>query len=131
LGKTNFALALGMRIAAGANFLHWEGRRACKVLYIDGEMSRRLLKQRLAAEHGRLMSEVSLAVSAKPPVADGVRPEPIHGKGQRPPLEELIGELQFKPDGFHSLSTEDIPNFQPLNTRQGQAAIEKIITEMG
>jgi hypothetical protein len=102
LGKTNFALALGMRIAAGANFLHWEGRRACKVLYIDGEMSRRLLKQRLTAEEARLIAE----------------------------LGEQVRE-QFKPCGFHALSTEDIPNFQPLNARQGQAAVEKIIAEMG
>lgn len=80
----------------------WEGRRAAKVLYIDGEMSRRLLKQRLLAEETRLVNELSEEVSE-----------------------------QFKPSGFHSLSTEDIPNFHPLNTRQGQAAIEKIIAEMG
>jgi hypothetical protein len=102
LGKTNFALAIGMRMAAGASFLHWEGRRPAKVLYIDGEMSRRLLKQRLLAEESRLLAEVS----------------------------EEVRE-QFKPTGFHALSTEDIPNFWPLNTRQGQAAIERIIAEMG
>jgi hypothetical protein len=102
LGKTNFALSIGMRMAAGMNFLHWEGRRAAKLLYIDGEMSRRLLKQRLAAEEGRLSNEVS----------------------------EQLRE-QFKPVGFHALSTEDIPNFQPLNTLQGQGAIERIIADMG
>jgi hypothetical protein len=48
LGKTNFFLALALHIAAGADFLHWRGRRPCRVLYIDGEMSRRLLKQRIA-----------------------------------------------------------------------------------
>jgi hypothetical protein len=99
LGKTNFALALGMRVAAGTTFLHWEGRRAAKVLYIDGEMSRRLLKQRLAAEEARLLNEVG----------------------------EQLGEQL---SGFHALNTEDIPNFQPLNTRQGQAAIERIIADM-
>jgi hypothetical protein len=102
LGKTNYALALGMRMAAGMNFLHWEGRRPAKVLYIDGEMSRRLLKQRLLAEETRLLNELS----------------------------EQVRE-QFIPSAFHALSTEDIPNFQPLNTRRGQAAIEKIIAEMG
>jgi hypothetical protein len=54
LGKTNLALALGMRVAAGADFLHWRGRRPCKVLYIDGEMSRRLLRARISAEVERL-----------------------------------------------------------------------------
>jgi hypothetical protein len=101
LGKTNFALAIGMRMAAGASFLHWEGRRPAKVLYIDGEMSRRLLKQRLLAEEDRVLAEVS----------------------------EQVRE-QFKPTGFHALSTEDIRNFDPLNTRQGQMAIERIIAEM-
>jgi hypothetical protein len=102
LGKTNFALGIGMRMTAGMNFLHWEGRRGAKVLYIDGEMSRRLLKQRLLAEETRLLNELSEEVRER-----------------------------FKPSGFHALSTEDIPNFHPLNTRQGQAAIEKIIADMG
>ncbi|OKO75122.1 hypothetical protein AC629_34355 [Bradyrhizobium sp. NAS80.1] len=102
LGKSNAAIAIGMRMAAGASFLHWEGRRPAKVLYIDGEMSRRLLKQRLLAEEVRLLGETS----------------------------EQVRE-QFNPAGFHALSTEDIPNFNPLNTRPGQMAIERIIAEMG
>jgi len=54
IGKSMFGIALGMRIAAGMPFLRWEGRRPCRVLYIDGEMSSRLLKERLAAEVERL-----------------------------------------------------------------------------
>jgi hypothetical protein len=88
-----------MRMAAGLNFLHWKGYRPAKVLYIDGEMSRRLLKQRLAAEEDRLLNETEGGCSTL--------------------------------DGFHALSTEDIPNFRPLNTPQGQASIEKIIAEIG
>ena len=53
LGKTNFGLALGMRCAAGLDFLHWQARRPCRVLYIDGEMSRRLLKLRVLDEEIR------------------------------------------------------------------------------
>jgi hypothetical protein len=48
LGKTNFVMAKGIEIAAGDGFLHWrasEGPR--KVLFIDGEMPKRLLKRRL------------------------------------------------------------------------------------
>jgi hypothetical protein len=48
LGKTNFCLALAFAMALGRDFLHWRAGRACRVLYIDGEMSRRLLKTRLA-----------------------------------------------------------------------------------
>jgi hypothetical protein len=54
LGKSNLGIALGMRIAAGVNFLHWDNARAAKVLYIDGEMSRRLLRQRIIDEAGRV-----------------------------------------------------------------------------
>jgi AAA domain len=54
LGKTNFAMALGMHIAAGTDFLHWRARRPSRVLYIDGEMSRRLLRQRIADAVRRL-----------------------------------------------------------------------------
>ena len=102
LGKSNVTIAIGMRMAAGLPFLHWAGRRSARVLYIDGEMSRRLLRQRLLAEETRLFAEVS----------DQVRE-------------------QFKPSGFHALSTEDIPDFQPLNTAMGQAVVEELVAEIG
>jgi hypothetical protein len=57
LGKTNFGIALGMRVAAGGGFLHWNGRRAARVLYIDGEMSRRLLRVRVVDEAARFGQE--------------------------------------------------------------------------
>jgi AAA domain/Bifunctional DNA primase/polymerase, N-terminal len=47
LGKTNFALAAFTHLAAGRDFLHWCILQPRRVLYVDGEMSRRLLKQRL------------------------------------------------------------------------------------
>jgi hypothetical protein len=54
LGKTNFGLALGMRAAANMGFLHWQARRTARVLYIDGEMSRQLLRQRVLDEERRV-----------------------------------------------------------------------------
>src|SRR5262245_23114658 len=54
LGKTLVGMAFSMRAAATMEFLHWSSRRPCKVLYIDGEMSRRTLKRRLAAEFRRM-----------------------------------------------------------------------------
>src|SRR5207245_4445269 len=53
-GKSMFAIALGMSIGAGCDFLGWKGIRRARGLYVDGEMSRRLLKQRLADELDRL-----------------------------------------------------------------------------
>lgn len=46
LGKTNFVLAAFAHIGAGRDFLHWRCPRPRSVLFVDGEMSRRLLKQR-------------------------------------------------------------------------------------
>jgi hypothetical protein len=47
LGKTNFGLSLGISVSAGQEFLHWRAGRPSRVLYLDGEMSRRLMKRRL------------------------------------------------------------------------------------
>jgi hypothetical protein len=48
LGKTNLLVALGLAVADGASFLHWTGcGRPRRVLYLDGEMSRRLARKRL------------------------------------------------------------------------------------
>jgi AAA domain/DnaB-like helicase N terminal domain len=48
LGKTNFALAMAFAMADGVGFQHWRGGRRARVLFIDGEMSRRVMKKRLA-----------------------------------------------------------------------------------
>lgn len=46
-GKTNFGMAAATATADGGDFLHWRGSgRPQRVLYIDGEMSRRLMKSR-------------------------------------------------------------------------------------
>src|SRR6516165_7234795 len=56
LGKTNILLAITFAIADGADFQHWKGSgKPRRVLFIDGEMSRRLAKERLedaARRHG-------------------------------------------------------------------------------
>jgi hypothetical protein len=91
LGKTNFGLALGIRGAGGIDFLHWQARRRARVLYIDGEMSRRLLRQRVLDEVQRV--------------------------GTSPGL-------------FFALSHEDIPNFKPLNTIEGQAWMNALIDKI-
>jgi hypothetical protein len=54
LGKTNLGMALGAHSAAAISFLHWQAHRPARVLYIDGEMSRRLFKQRIADATRRL-----------------------------------------------------------------------------
>jgi len=48
LGKTMFAMEIAFALALGRGFLHWSPGRPCRVLYIDGEMPKRLIKARLA-----------------------------------------------------------------------------------
>jgi hypothetical protein len=47
LGKTMLAMAWAFSIALGKDFLHWKARRKARVLYIDGEMPRDLLQERI------------------------------------------------------------------------------------
>ena len=93
IGKTNLAMALAIHLAAGIDFLHWRIPQPRRVLYVDGEMSRRLLKQR---------------------VGDAVR--------------RIGGVL---PPGFFLLSHEDVENFRPLNTEEGQRFICEEIARVG
>ena len=37
-GKTLLAIATGIHMAAGHDFMDWKGHREARVLYIDGEM---------------------------------------------------------------------------------------------
>jgi AAA domain len=92
LGKTLLGIGLGLGVAAGTGFLHWRGIRPARVMFIDGEMSRRLLRARLADEASR---------------------------------------LGLCPARMHALSHEDVENFGPLNTPQGQAFINGEIARIG
>jgi hypothetical protein len=92
IGKSMFGIAAGMAGAAGHGFLHWQGHGPKRVLYVDGEMPRILLKERLIGEADR------------------------------------IGGM---PATFHALSTEDVENFAPLNTEEGQQVIDAIIEKLG
>jgi phage/plasmid primase-like uncharacterized protein len=71
LGKSLLAIAMCMGIAQGNGFLHWQGRRPAKVLFIDGEMSRRVLKKRFVDEVERL--------GAKPEGFFGLSHEDVEG----------------------------------------------------
>jgi 5S rRNA maturation endonuclease (ribonuclease M5) len=78
LGKTNFMLAAFSYLAAGRDFLHWSIPQPRRVLYVDGEMSRRLLLQRLEDAVRRL----------------GVAPDTLHALSH----EDV--------EGFQPLNTE-------------------------
>src|SRR5262249_39478251 len=54
IGKTLVGIGLGMQGSAGLGFLHWAATRRITVLYIDGEMARRVMKARLQDAVARL-----------------------------------------------------------------------------
>jgi hypothetical protein len=91
IGKTNFGMALFGHAGAGKNFLHWRIARPCRMLFIDGEMSRRLLRER---------------------------------------IEAMVHHLGAKPEWALFFSKEDIEDFAPLNTREGHAAVWKLVEEV-
>ena len=75
------------------------------MLYIDGEMSRALLKERLLDEEARLLEEVDEA--------------------------DRIAAHEALATNFHTLSTEDMESFQPLNTPAGQTIVNRLIERIG
>ena len=48
IGKTNLMLGMAVAMSEGKPFLHWPAGRRSRVLYVDGEMSVRLFKERSA-----------------------------------------------------------------------------------
>lgn len=48
VGKTHFALGVAYAVAGGGKFLGWDAPQACEVLYLDGEMTRTSLRDRLS-----------------------------------------------------------------------------------
>jgi hypothetical protein len=79
-------------VASGQGFLHWRGRREARVLFIDGEMSRRVMKRRIGDE---------------------------------------VQRIGMRPKGFFTLSHEDVENFAPLNSPEGQKFIDDVIERIG
>ncbi len=47
LGKTLFTVALAVAMRLGRTFLHWKAHREARVMFIDGEMPRELMKERI------------------------------------------------------------------------------------
>jgi DnaB-like helicase N terminal domain/AAA domain len=74
IGKTNFGMALAANVAAGVDFLHWRARKPARVLYIDGEMSRRQFKARVADTVRRLGCVPSTLHLFNHEDADGFQP---------------------------------------------------------
>src|SRR5262249_6130470 len=88
LGKSMWTLGLGMAIAAQRDFLHWKAaERPFRVLYIDGEMSNRLLRDRLRDERRRLgcRPETFYALSH-----EDIQLQPLNTPGGQKQIEQVM-----------------------------------------
>jgi len=115
LGKTNFGLAVGMRCAAGMDFLHWQALRKARVLYIDGEMSRRLLRQRLLAEEERIGTSPETFLAFSHEDITGFKPlNTVDGQAWMDALIEKIGGVDFViADNIMCLTVGDMKDPEP------------------
>jgi hypothetical protein len=115
LGKTNYALGLGIRCAAGQDFLHWQARRSARVLYIDGEMSRRLLRQRVLDEAQRLGTSPETFFALSHEDIEGFKPlNTIEGAAWIMALIDKIGGIELVIfDNIMSLTIGDMKDGEP------------------
>jgi hypothetical protein len=102
LGKTLFGMEIGAHIACGADFLHWKTHRLGNVLYVDGEMPGRLLRDRAQGIARRL----------------------------RRPLGNLLifgRDIEDEVRAIYPL----LPEFAPLNTETGRDFILMLLKLIG
>jgi hypothetical protein len=92
LGKTMFSMDICMHIGAGIDFLHWRVPQPRPCLYIDGEMSRRLLQERIAASRARLGAASPKAYFFSKEDIDDFAP--LNTSEGRRVLLKLMGEIQ-------------------------------------
>jgi RecA-family ATPase len=60
IGKTLLCLDMGAPMSAGADFLGWQGRRKCRVMYLDGEMPAETFKERIELIAKQYGSDIKL-----------------------------------------------------------------------
>lgn len=60
IGKTLLALDWSAAIAAGADFLGWNGRRRARVMYLDGELPAETFKERMELIGDRYGDDIAL-----------------------------------------------------------------------
>jgi hypothetical protein len=116
LGKTNFLMALGMAVADGRDFLHWRGSgKPRRVLFVDGEMSRRLMKKRIADAVRRYGNQPeTFYVFNREDIPDL---QPLNTEAGQRAIDRIINELGgvdlLVPDNIQSLLSGDMKDEEP------------------
>ena len=84
IGKTHALLGIGYAVATGGAFLTWRADRPRRVLYLDGEMPARALRDRLAAlvESDDREFDPTMFRIVTPDLQDGPMPDLATAEGQ-------------------------------------------------
>ncbi|MFL5337463.1 MAG: AAA family ATPase [Geminicoccaceae bacterium] len=103
IGKTHLVLGMAAGMASSHGFLHWRASRASSVLYVDGEMPRDLVKERL--------TDVA----------------------RRMPGADLSRLFVFCREDCEWLAQQfpELGEMGPLNTEEGQQFILRLIERLG
>jgi hypothetical protein len=104
LGKTMLAMGIAVASATGGKFLHWQGSGKLRsVLFVDGEMSLRLFRDRIVGEVHRACVEnceaLGLHALSHEDIADFV---PLNTEPGQQFIDELIAELGVEFIGVES-----------------------------
>jgi hypothetical protein len=83
LGKTLFTVALAVAMRLGRDFLHWKAHREARIMFVDGEMPRELMKERIIDAFRQAGVE---------PVADGMFFVSREDFEDMPPLDSEDGQ---------------------------------------
>jgi len=105
IGKTQFALSLAWAITLGASFLGWKAPKPRAVLYLDGEMSVQLMKQRcaaLASQYGEMPKKLDIVT---PDLQDRALPDlgTVRGQMVIDRLVEYLGSELIIVDNLSAL----------------------------
>ncbi len=96
IGKTHLGVAIGFSMGSGKAFCHWSAGGVARVLIVDGEMSRDLLKERLADAERRLGERPCTVFVLCKEDADNMPPlDTEEGQAWLDGLIEYIGGIDF------------------------------------
>jgi hypothetical protein len=95
IGKTHLAMAMAGGMATGLGFAHWRAPHRVRVLYIDGEMPRDLVQERLADLKRRLggASLTNLVVLCREDFPDM---EPLNSEAGQQFLLEMVEQHHIR-----------------------------------
>ncbi|MBV8205954.1 MAG: AAA family ATPase [Acidobacteria bacterium] len=107
MGKTYMGLGIAYAVATGGTFLRWSAPRPRKVLYVDGELPKRTLQERLAGIIAGLRRQPGIEADnlklITPDLQEGPMPDLATAAGQYMVEQELGGAELLVLDNLSAL----------------------------